>query len=519
MLPLGKRRAFTPAPVLHRHRVRVWPCALLTGFGAALLAAAAVAGEPSAASVAFTTADPVVVAARGLLESGDLADVERRLRSAPADGPAADARARDELAEIVRRLRHDYALDAAGLAAAVRKIVPDATDDEVAAWVAEARLATRTIDGRRLLHRRAAQNLFLFSPRARARRDAITPPRPPSWSLVDHARAALAEAARTGSDRVLPVRHRVTHTITVPADHPAIQPGARVRAWLPFPQETALQREVRLVEAGPGEPRIAAAGRLEPEPEGCLQRSVQLEAAVGDPPRPLEFREVFEFVSFALCPDLDESRAAPLPAAWGDAFLGERPPHIVFTPEIRRQVEEIVGGETNPLARARRIFRWVSRSIPWQAEDEYATIPSLAVRGFTLRRGDCGVQNTVFVTMCRIAGIPARWQSGFETRPVTGIGMHDWAEIHVAPWGWLPADASYGVQPSADPRVADFFCGGRDSYRLIVNLDWGRDLCPPFPGLRSEPADFQRGEVAVDGRPLSFEAWSSRTSVERQPGP
>jgi transglutaminase-like putative cysteine protease len=273
------------------------------------------------------------------------------------------------------------------------------------------------------------------------------------------------------------------------------------------------------VEAGPGEPRIAAAGRIEPEAEGCLQRSVYLEAVVGDPPRPLEFREVFEFVSFALCPDLDESRAAPLPAAWGDAFLGERPPHIVFTPEIRRQVEEIVGAETNPLARARRIFRWVSRSIPWQAEDEYATIPSLAVRGFTLRRGDCGVQNTVFVTMCRIAGIPARWQSGFETRPVTGIGMHDWAEIHVAPWGWLPADASYGVQPSADPRVADFFCGGRDSYRLIVNLDWGRDLCPPFPGLRSEPADFQRGEVAVDGRPLSFEAWSSRTSVERRPGP
>lgn len=489
------------------------------GCSAALLTASAMAGEPSAATVAFTTADPVVVAARGLLESGDLAEVERRLDSADADGPAADARARAELAEIVRRLRHDYSLDAAGLAAAVRGIVPDATDDEVAAWVAEARLASRTIDGRRLLHRRAAQNLFLFSPRARARRDAVTPPPPHAWSLVEHAQAAVAEAARTGSERVLPVRHRVTHTIKVPANHPAIRPGARVQAWLPFPQETDLQREVRLVEAGPGEPRIGAAGRLEPEAEGCLQRSVHLEAVVRNPPQPLEFREVFEFVSTAFCPDLDESRAAELPADWGDAFLGERPPHIVFTPGIRRQVEEIVGAETNPLARARRIFRWVSRSIPWQAEDEYSTIPSLAVRGFTLRRGDCGVQNTVFVTMCRIAGIPARWQSGFETRPVTGIGMHDWAEIHVAPWGWLPADASYGVQPSADPRVADFFCGGRDSYRLIVNLDWGRDLCPPFPGLRSEPADFQRGEVAVDGRPLYFDAWSSRTTVERQPGP
>jgi len=477
------------------------------------------AAEPPAASVAFTSADPVVVAARDLLESGDLADVERMLESAGRDGVGTDVQARAELVEIIRRLRHEYALDEAGLAAAVRGVIPDATDAEVAAWVVEARLPTRSIDGRRLLHRRALQNLFLFSPRARSRRDAVKPPPPPTWSLVDHAKAVLAEAARTGSDRVLPVKHRVTHAITVPVDHPAIRPGARVRAWLPFPQETDLQREVRLVEAGPGKPQVAAAGRLDPTAAGCLQRSLVLEAVVADPPQPLEFREVFEFVSYAFSPALDETRAEPLPADWGAGFLGERPPHIVFTPEIRRQVTEIVGDETNPLARARTIFRWVSRSIPWQAEDEYSTIPSLAVRGFAVRRGDCGVQNTLFITMCRIAGIPARWQSGFETRPNVGIGMHDWAEIYVAPWGWLPADASYGVQASDDPQVADFFCGRRDSYRLIVNLDWGRELIPPFPGLRSEPADFQRGEVEVDGRPLYFDAWSSRTTVERDPGP
>jgi len=481
--------------------------------------AACHAAEAPAASAVFTTADPTVVAARMHLEDGDLAAVGRMLGAAAVDGDVGDARARVELQEIVRRLRHEYSLDDRALAASVRAVVPDATAEEVAAWAAEAALATRVVDGRTLFHRRSAQNLFLFSPQARARRDAVKPPVPATWSLVEHVRAVVDEAARTGSPRVLPVRHRVTHTITVPAEHPAIRPGARVRAWLPFPQETDLQRDVRLLEAGPGQPSVAAAGRLDPQPEGCLQRSVLLEGVVADPPRPIEFREVFEFVSFAFCPDLDESRAAPLPADWGDAFLGERPPHIVFTPEIRREVDEICGSEPNPLARARRIFRWVSRSIPWHAEDEYSTIPSLAVRGFTLRRGDCGVQNTVFVTMCRIAGIPARWQSGFETRPTVGIGMHDWAEIYVAPWGWLPADASYGVQATDDPQVADFFCGGRDSYRLIVNLDWGRELCPAFPGLRSEPADFQRGEVAVDGRPLYFDAWSSRTTVERQPGP
>ena len=97
--------------------------------------------------------------------------------------------------------------------------------------------------------------------------------------------------------------------------------------------------------------------------------------------------------------------------------------------------------------------------------------------------------------------------------------MHDWAEIYLAPWGWLPADASYGVQESADPRIADFYCGHQDSYRMIVNLDWGRDLFPPKLSLRSEPADFQRGEVEVDGRNLYYDLWDYSMKVERNPGP
>jgi hypothetical protein len=156
--------------------------------------------------------------------------------------------------------------------------------------------------------------------------------------------------------------------------------------------------------------------------------------------------------------------------------------------------------------------------VKWNAEDEYCTIPSLVLKGFTAGRGDCGIQNTVFITLCRIAGIPARWQSGWETKPSTW-GIHDWAEIYIAPWGWLPADASYGVQQSDDPKIADFYCGHQDSYRMIVNLDWGRELFPPKLSLRSEPADFQRGEVEVDGRNLYYDRWDYAMKIERTPGP
>ena len=66
-------------------------------------------------------------------------------------------------------------------------------------------------------------------------------------------------------------------------------------------------------------------------------------------------------------------RVETLPASWDGAYLGERLPHIVFDPAIVAKTHEIIGQETNPLRRARKIFRWVSQNIPWNAEDEYCT--------------------------------------------------------------------------------------------------------------------------------------------------
>ena len=116
----------------------------------------------------------------------------------------------------------------------------------------------------------------------------------------------------------------------------------------------------------------------------------------------------------------------------------------------------------------------------------------------------------------RAAGIPARWQSGYQTRP-NAWNMHDWAEFYVEPWGWLPADVSYGLKASDDQRIRTFYFGHLDSYRLIVNLDYGSHLHPPKESLRSELADFQRGEVEIDGRNLYFDEWDWDFEFETEP--
>jgi len=472
--------------------------------------------EPNAASLAFTSKDPVVLQAFELVKSGKFEDAEDLLcANANQDTPEA-LRARGETLEIIRRTRFEYSLDLDGLLAKVRRSIPDATSREVKRWARESRARYRMIDGRKMFFRREPQNIFIFSEEARKRREqAGNAPAKSKWKLADHLRAVVDEAERTGSVEVQPVHHKVTHTLTIRSNAPGIQAGSIVRAWLPYPQEYRQQRDVKLISASPA-PKLIAPNAVDGNPVGGgAQRTVYFEQRIAAPSEPIEFKLVFDYTSFAYYPRLDESAVQPLPSDWNGACLGERLPHIAFTPEIRRELARIVGRETNALARARKIFRWVSANVPWCAEDEYSIIPSFGIKGFTARRGDCGVQSTVFITMCRIAGIPARWQSGFQTKPGENWGMHDWSEIYIAPWGWLPVDASYGVKESEDPRIADFYCGHQDSYRMIVNLDWGRELYPPKQSLRSEPADFQRGEVEVDGRNLYFDQWDARTEVER----
>ena len=73
------------------------------------------------------------------------------------------------------------------------------------------------------------------------------------------------------------------------------------------------------------------------------------------------------------------------------------------------------------------------------------------------------------------------------------------------------------MQKSDDPKIKDFYFGHQDSYRTIVNLDYGQRLIPPKNSFRSEPADFQRGEVEMDGKNIYFDGWDYNIEFEYSP--
>ena len=78
-------------------------------------------------------------------------------------------------------------------------------------------------------------------------------------------------------------------------------------------------------------------------------------------------------------------------------------------------------------------------------------------------------------------------------------------------------DQSFKLQDSHDKQIREFYMHGIDAYRLIVNDDYARELYPPKKYRRSEPYDFQRGELEWSGGNLYFDKWSWDMKVVYHP--
>ncbi len=464
----------------------------------------------SAAIAAAEDEQDLLRRVQAAVEQGRFSEAASMLRAQidDPDAPVIDACAVQ--LEIIRRIRLDFALTPEQMLGKLRDSIPDVSTEDMERWREQGVLQHRVIDGEVRYFNRAAGNLFRASSAARSRRKVGVERTGWSFDLPKHVAQLLAEAKDSGDPLVHPVKHHIRYELSVKEGHPRLRKGSKVRCWLPFPQEYRQQGDVRLLSTEPAESVVA--------PNGHPQRTLYFEQVIEDPATPPKFTAEFEFVTYAYVPKLDPAKVEPYDTSGTlyCEFTAERPPHIVFTSEVKRLATEIVGDEANPLEKARRIFRWVDGNIPWCSEMEYGTIPNIPAKALAARQGDCGVQGLLFITLCRAAGVPARWQSGWETLP-NRWNMHDWSEFYVEPWGWLPADASYGLQKHGDPRVQEFFCGHMDPYRLIVNLDYARELHPPKISFRSEPNDFQRGEIEIDGHNLYFGEWSWDFDVRTTP--
>lgn len=468
----------------------------------------------TAAPLAAAPAAPVGVLDRVVqaIDGGQFQAAENLI----ADALGADAREPDALTEAawfrdqllfqrerMRRILIDFSLDAAAAKAAIRESIPDLTDAEFEDWEAHGLIESRVIDGRLLYFKRASSNLFRLSAEARDRRSDPAPPVDGPMESPNAYHRRLREAAIAGERAsALPQRVRITQTLTVDTD--AVPAGEIVRAWIPYPRALPGQQEaIRFLESEPESRRVA--------PEATGMRTVYLEkpAVAG---QPTEFSISYELTVFGQYRAIEASEVRPSTRPDLLPYLGEQAPHVLFTQPLRVFSEQVVGDETNPWRIAQKLFSAVDE-IPWAGALEYSTITNISQHALQSGHADCGQQTLLLITLMRMNGIPARWQSGMVFSEGEYWNLHDWGWFYIAPYGWMPMDVTFGRFEEA-PALEWLYLGGIDGYRIAFNDDFATDFDPPKRHFRSDTVDSQRGEVEWDGGNLYFDQWDYSFNAE-----
>lgn len=418
--------------------------------------------------------------------------------------PGLDAAARDALLfqrERMRRILLDFTLDAEAVKTRLRKQIPDLRDDEFQRWDEQGLLERLVIDGRVLYFKRDPSNLFRLSAEAAARRAHPAPfDDSPLQVLGDYQRAARRQALAEHRHSVTPHRVRITQTLTVDAD--AVPAGQILRAWIPYPRTLPGQQEdIRYASSEPAQHQIA--------PDATQQRTVYFEkpAQAG---KPTTFSVTYELTLYAQYYPIDPAKVVPATLTPElKTYVAERPPHITFTEPLRLFSRQVVGSEQNPYRIAQKLFAAVDE-IPWAGAREYSTLSNISDYTLHAGHGDCGQQTLLLITLLRMNGIPARWQSGAIFAEGDYNDIHDWGELYLEPYGWVPMDVTFGrLHPTtaADAPLEWFYLGGLDAYRVAFNSDYGQPLVPAKQFFRSDTVDSQRGEVEWSGGNLYYNQW------------
>jgi transglutaminase-like putative cysteine protease len=212
-------------------------------------------------------------------------------------------------------------------------------------------------------------------------------------------------------------------------------------------------------------------------------------------------------------PAVSEAQLAATPA-WGAAQ--PLPPgyelHLqlpeTITERTRQLAAQLTAGQATAYAKAQAIETYLR-----QYEYDLSVIePPAAVTDvadyflFDLRKGYCDYYATAFVVLARLAGLPARFATGYavgDWNPVEQVWViseaeaHSWPEVYFPDYGWIP------FEPTA----------GRPTLTRIGLPESGSGnfaVAPPAPAAPEAPAEPWNWQLLFWLAPLALLAWGGR---------
>lgn len=295
-------------------------------------------------------------------------------------------------------------------------------------------------------------------------------------------------------------------TVTITVDLSARKPGEPARLWLPYPVSDRDQTigDIRLG----GD--FASSGVYTDPVHGTPLLYAEWPKETASRKLSLAFSVTRREIHMANLPD----REPP----WNPADHAEFLEATSLGPidgAVKKLAERITTGKQTVLAKARAIYDWTVDNM--YRDPNVRGCGTGDVCALLLKPGGkCTDISSVYVALCRAAGVPAREVFGLRLGKTAEEDItawqHCWVEFFLPGTGWVPVDPA-DVRKAIlveklemnDPKVKayrEYFWGGVDPYRFRLAV--GRDLVlnPPQAGAPLNTFGYPYAEVG--GQPLDF---------------
>ena len=140
-------------------------------------------------------------------------------------------------------------------------------------------------------------------------------------------------------------------------------------------------------------------------------------------------------------------------------------------PIIKRICRQIIGSETNPYNKARRIYTFLISEIKAR-ESSAADAGRSILTALERKTGGAYDLALLFCTLARAAGVPAVPTAGLLVDPQQKAVLHWWAEFYVNGFGWVPVDPALASGVPFDTGIADksrWYFGNLDAYHIAFS--------------------------------------------------
>ncbi|SHD77769.1 transglutaminase-like domain-containing protein [Schnuerera ultunensis] len=383
----------------------------------------------------------------------------------------------------IRRLKQDYIYSFHEALSLAREQIKDFSKEELES-LKDGRYADWIyVDGEITFHKRFLQNSIRVHPILKTR---LIKPEEDGSDILDK---TIEEIINKGH-----IKYFIHIKTGLRLKDKFARKGEKIRVHLPLPQRAQQIRNINILNTS-HKPKLISH-------ENHPQRTIYFEEIIKGEDK---FTVEYSYESHVKYNDLIVDNVSKnQPTFYTEEYL----PHIRFTHFLVELAKEIVEEETNPLIKARKIYDYITQNVQYSYVRQYAAITNIPEYAASNLKGDCGVQAILFITLCRIVGIPARWQSGLVVNP-DYIGCHDWAEFYIEPYGWVFADPSFGggALRRGNEKRWNFYFGNLDPFRMVANSEFHYNFSPEKKFLRQDPYDNQEGEMEYLDRPIFYDEY------------